>query len=180
MSTSKGTNMKAFFPASVKMKEEEKDYLTFFDHQKVKFVLEDDATHPGSTKGNTDSFVEFSLDDPGTVLHSRGVPVEDIEQLSFFLRDNQDIMKAELKGQWVEVTEDTDRLYETPQWLTFPWVNLSQVCLKLYGKKDKSTTAYFTLKRQNKRPWKMSELEKLEEIRQEFARQMSSAAANAI
>ncbi len=45
----------------------------------------------------------------------------------------------------------------------------------LYGKKDKSTTAYFTLKRQNKRPWRPDELEKLEAIRKEMIRQVQAA-----
>lgn len=156
--------MQEFFPASIEIKEVERDYLTFFDNHKVRFVSEAGT-----------GTIEFALDDPDTVLYSQGVPVEDIEQLSFFLRDNLDIIQAKLKGQWIEVPEDIDQLFETPQWLSLPWVNLSQVCLKLYGKKDKSTTAYFALKRQNKRPWRMSELEKLEEVRQEFAQQMASA-----
>lgn len=158
--------MKEFFGYTVELEnEEERDYRTFFDQERVRFAT-DDAKH----------VVEFSLQDPSQVLHSEQVPVEDIEQLSFFLRDNQDIMLAELQGTFVEVPEDMDKLFETPSWLQLPWINLSQVCMLLYGKKDSSTRAYFALKRKNKRPWKEDELQKLESIHQQLMEEMRIAA----
>lgn len=168
-------DMKEFFNAAIdtatvetnkKQDKEANDriYRTFYDQEKVRFQY---------TEG--EGVIEFSLHDPDKVINSHLVPVEDIEQLSIFLRDNQDIILARLKGEWVEVSDDMDTLYETPRWLFLPWINLSQVCLMLYGKKDKSTTAYFTLKRQNKRPWRRDELEKLEAIRKEMIRQVQAA-----
>lgn len=139
-------------------------YQAFYDQEKVRFQ-----------QAGGDGVIEFSLHDPDKVINSHLVPVEDIEQLSIFLRDNQDIILARLKGEWIQAPDDMDTLYETPKWLFLPWINLSQVCLMLYGKKDKSTTAYFTLKRQNKRPWRPDELEKLEAIRKEMIRQVQAA-----
>ncbi len=158
--------MKEFFPATIELEnEEERDYRTFFDQERVRFAT-DDGKH----------VVEFSLEDPGEVLHSEHVPVDEIEQLSFFLRDNQDIMQAELQGTFVEVPEDMDKLFETPAWLELPWINLSQVCMLLYGKKDSSTRAYFALKRKNKRPWKEDELQKLQAIHQQLMEEMRISA----
>lgn len=65
---------------------------------------------------------------------------------------------------------------DTPSWLQLPWINLSQVCMLLYGKKDSSTRAYFALKRKNKRPWKDDELQKLEAIHQQLMEEMRIAA----
>lgn len=134
-------------------------FKTLYDEKTVRFE-----------KG--DSYVEFSLENPDTVLSSSKVEVQEIEDLVYFLMDNLDIIKARLKGEWVEVS-DPDNYFTSPAWLEEPEINLSQVCLKLYGKKDKSTTAYFTLKRQGKRPWKPEELQALEQIRKVLAQKLA-------
>ncbi|WKN31369.1 hypothetical protein PZB74_20680 [Porifericola rhodea] len=161
--------MEEFFYATVETATGENDendrlYRTFYDQDKVRFQRNDGEGE-----------IEFSLHDSSKVLMSHLVPVEDIEQLSVFLRDNQDIIQARLKGEWIEVEEDMDKFFKTPKWLSLPWINLSQVCIMLYGKKDKSTTAYFTLKRQGKRPWKAEELDRLEEIRKQMIKQVQAA-----
>ena len=58
---------------------------------------------------------------------------------------------------------------KTPDWLFEPWIKLSEVCLRLYGKKDGSATGKFTQKRNGLKGWKPEELKRLEEIRQEMA-----------
>lgn len=153
--------MEEFFGFTVEKNGKERNYRCFYDIKKVRFEEE-----------NGPGVVEFTFDDPSYILESDQVPVEDIEQLSFFLRDNQDIMQARLRGEWIDLPEDMDKLFQTPKWLSLPWVNLSQICQMLYGKKDKSTTAYFALKRQGKRPWKVAELEKLEAIRKQMIHQV--------
>ena len=55
--------------------------------------------------------------------------------------------------------------YQTPTWLLEDWINNAVICQMLYGNKDKSTTAYFSLKKKGKRPWKQEELQKLEKIK---------------
>jgi hypothetical protein len=77
-----------------------------------------------------------------------------------------------------EAAEVSERVAEAAdsqeaEWLSLPWVNASEVCKLLYGNKDNSTVAYFTLKRQGKRPWKADELAKLSAIRAQFASQLA-------
>jgi hypothetical protein len=134
-------------------------FKTYYDENIVRFE-------------KPDSHVEFSLEDPDTVLSSSKVGVQEIEDLGYFLMDNLDIIKARIKGEWVEV-DDPDEYFTTPGWLNEPVINLSQVCLMLYGKKDKSTTAYFAMKRQGKRPWKPDELKALEQIRKVLAQKFA-------
>ena len=64
--------------------------------------------------------------------------------------------------------------YQTPSWLLEDWINNAVICEMLYGNKDKSTTAYFSLKKQGKRPWKKEELEKLEEIKHSLIDRLQS------
>ncbi len=59
--------MQEFFPASIEVKEGERDYLTFFDNHKVRFVSEAGTGTIG-----------FALDDPDTVLYGQGVPVNEV------------------------------------------------------------------------------------------------------
>jgi hypothetical protein len=85
-----------------------------------------------------------------------------------------DQMLASIKE---EVSEVSQRVAEATgkeaEWLSLPWVNASEVCRLLYGNKDNSTVAYFTLKRQGKRPWKQEELSRLTQIRDAFMSQLS-------
>ena len=64
--------------------------------------------------------------------------------------------------------------YQTPAWLLENWINNAVICEMLYGNKDKSTTAYFSLKKQGKRPWKREELQKLEKIKRSLIDRLQS------
>ena len=65
-----------------------------------------------------------------------------------------------------------DEIRKTPGWLFEPWIKLSEVCLRLYGKKDGSATNKFVQKRNGLKHWKPDELKRLEEIRQELAERL--------
>lgn len=139
-------------------------YKTYYDKNKVRFEAVDG-----------EGVLEFSIDDPSLILHSHLVDSKEIDLLSIFMQDNLHIMQAQLQGKWIDVPENMDKLFQTPKWLSLPWINQSQICQMLYGKKDKSTTAYFALKRQGKRPWKQEELERLESIRRHMIHQVQEA-----
>ena len=64
--------------------------------------------------------------------------------------------------------------HQTPSWLFEDWINNAVICEMLYGNKDKSTTAYFSLKKQGKRPWKKEELQKLKEIKRSLIDRLQS------
>ncbi len=74
-----------------------------------------------------------------------------------------------------EISEQVKEFAPEAEWLSMPWVNTSEVCRMLYGNKENSTVAYFTLKRQGKRPWKREELDKLAEIKQQLANYLMQA-----
>ena len=63
---------------------------------------------------------------------------------------------------------------QTPVWLLENWINNAVICEMLYGNKSKSTTAYFSLKKQGRRPWKKEELKKLEEIKRSLIDRLQS------
>ncbi len=65
--------------------------------------------------------------------------------------------------------------YQTPAWLLEDWINNAVICQMLYGTKDRSTTAYFSLKKKGKRPWKKEELQKLEKIKRSLINRLQSA-----
>ncbi len=65
--------------------------------------------------------------------------------------------------------------YQPPPWLLEDWINNAVICQMLYGTKDKSTTAYFSLKKKGKRPWKKEELQKLEKIKRSLINRLQSA-----
>lgn len=50
-------------------------------------------------------FIEFSMNDLEFILEGRLVDFPEIDRLYEFIKDNHDIMKAHLKGEWVEVEE---------------------------------------------------------------------------
>lgn len=57
-------------------------------------------------------------------------------------------------------------------WLNYPFINLSHVCRLLWGSSDRHITARLAYRRKNPASWMPEELEKLEEIRRSFAKQL--------
>ncbi len=83
---------------------------------------------------------------------------EFVKQMLAFADDTQEELQA--------LSKDTIML--KTKWLNESWVNKSDICARLYGKKDKSTVGYFALQRQGQKPWKPGQLEKLDSIRKEL------------
>ncbi len=80
--------------------------------------------------------------------------------------------------QMAKLQQEIDRYrvhHQTPAWLLEDWINNAVICQMLYGTKDKSTTAYFSLKKKGKRPWKKEELQKLEKIKHSLIDRLQSA-----
>lgn len=51
---------------------------------------------------------EFSIEDPELILYGEGINFPEIDLLSDLIKDNCDIMRSRLRGEWVEVEEPNE------------------------------------------------------------------------
>ena len=108
---------------------------------------------------------------------TKDMPDEEKQEFiqAFLATANEDNFTQQMLAWGDSIHEQMDTLqqeidtyraqYQTPAWLLESWINNAVICQMLYGTKDKSTTAYFSLKKKGKRPWKQEELQKLEKIK---------------
>lgn len=68
-----------------------------------------------------------------------------------------------------------EKYNQTPSWLFEPWVNLSEICRRLYGESHRRRSGHFSQKRQGDRPWQVQELQQLEEIRQDLTKSLQES-----
>ncbi len=79
----------------------------------------------------------------------------------------------QIREDQYELQHQLQTIKKTPDWLFEPWIKLSEVCLRLYGKNDKSSIKTFDQKRLGRESWHSEELEQLEKIRQDLAERLA-------
>lgn len=115
-----------------------------------------------SLQGKSDAEKDRALED-----FKNEVGEEEFHRQMFLFADHIQEQQRALQSQVREIAK-------TPDWLFEPWIKLSEVCLRLYGKKDSSATGKFTQKRNGQKRWQPEELHRLEEIRRELATSLTS------
>ena len=117
-----------------------------------------------SVQGQSDEAKDKALE-----AFRREVGEEDFHRQMLLFADRIQEDQFKLQRQIQEIKK-------TPDWLFEPWIKLSEVCLRLYGKNDKSSIKTFNQKRLGLKPWHPEELERLEDIRQELAQRLVTSA----
>lgn len=81
----------------------------FIHFEGFQIYYNQDKVRCEKTEGS--GFIEFSMEDPELILYGEQVGFPEINLLCNLIQDNHDIMKASLRGEWVEMEEGKeDRL----------------------------------------------------------------------
>ncbi len=72
------------------------------------FQLYYDQAKVRCERSDGQDFIEFSMEDPELILYGENIGFPEIDLLSNLIKSNQSIMKARLRGEWVEVEETNE------------------------------------------------------------------------